>query len=80
VSAPQAGLISKVEVAWVSNCQGQVLAQIQSPDLLGLQREVLNADTTLNLAQAKLNRDQTLLTKHHFQNRWQETKAILTAP
>jgi cobalt-zinc-cadmium efflux system membrane fusion protein len=62
VSAAQAGLISKVEVALgVGIKRGQTLAQIQSPSLLALQRGVLDAASLLHLAQTKLNRDKTLL-------------------
>jgi len=62
VSAAQAGLVSKVEVAiGVKIGKGQVLARLQSPSLLSLQRGVLDAATGFNLAKAKLNRDTTLL-------------------
>jgi cobalt-zinc-cadmium efflux system membrane fusion protein len=62
VSAAQAGLVNKVEVAiGVNIAKGQVLAQIQSPSLLTLQRGVLDAVTGYNLAKSKLNRDTTLL-------------------
>lgn len=76
-SAAQTGLISKVDVAiGVRVKAGQVLAQIQSPDLLGLQRELLDAMTTFNLNQAKFQRDQTLLQEGIISTvRWQETKA-----
>ena len=77
VSAPQAGFLSKVEVALgVKIAKGQVLAQIRSPDLLALQRGVLDAATAFNLAQAKLNRDKTLLAEGIIaQMRYQETKS-----
>lgn len=88
VSATQAGVVSKVEVALgVKIRLGQVLAQMQSPNLLLLQREVLDAATRLNLAQSKLNRDTTLLQEGIIAKlRWQEThsefeqaQALLTA-
>ena len=62
VSASQAGLISRVDVAMgMKITKSQVLAQLQSPSLLSLQRDVLDAVTGYNLAQSKLNRDTTLL-------------------
>ncbi len=77
VSAPQAGLISKVEVAiGVKVAKGQVLAQIQSPGLLALQRDVLDAATSFDLAQSKLNRDKTLLEEGIIATmRYQETES-----
>jgi cobalt-zinc-cadmium efflux system membrane fusion protein len=77
VSAPQAGLVTKVEVALgVKIAKGQVLAQIQSPGLLNLQRGVLDADTGYQLAKAKLNRDTTLLEEGIIARmRFQETQS-----
>lgn len=77
VSAAQAGLISKVEVpAGVKVKTGEALAQIQSPALLGLERGVLDAMTGFNLAQARLNRDKTLLDEGVISKmRFQETKS-----
>ncbi len=77
VSAPQAGVVSKVEVAMgVKIAKGQVLAQIQSPSLLSLQRDVLDAATGFNLAQAKLNRDKTLMGEGIIAKmRYQETQS-----
>ena len=77
VSATQAGLISKIEVALgVKVKTGAVLAQIQSPELLGLQRAVLNAATDVNLSRSKLHRDHTLLQEGIIsQMRYQETES-----
>jgi cobalt-zinc-cadmium efflux system membrane fusion protein len=77
VSATQAGLIIKVEVPiGVKVKAGQVLAQIQSPALLGLEREVLDAMTGFNLARAKLTRDRTLLDEGIIARmRYQETQS-----
>jgi cobalt-zinc-cadmium efflux system membrane fusion protein len=77
VSAAQAGLISRVEVSMGMNiAKSQVLAQIQSPSLLGLQRDVLDAVTGFNLAQSKLNRDTTLLEEGIIARmRYQETRS-----
>ena len=75
VSAAQGGLVSRIEVAiGVTVSKGQVLAQIESPSLVGLQRAYVDAVNTLNLIQSKLNRDQTLLQEGIIsQMRWQET-------
>ncbi|MDD5037609.1 MAG: efflux RND transporter periplasmic adaptor subunit, partial [Methylococcaceae bacterium] len=75
VSASQAGLVSKVSVSLgVKIAKGQVLAQIQSPGLLSLQKGVLDAVSGFNLAQAKLNRDKTLLEEGIIARiRYQET-------
>ena len=77
VSAAQAGLVSRVDAALgVKIRQGQVLARLQSPSLLSLQRGVLDAATGFNLAQAKLNRDTTLLQEGIIaQMRFQETQS-----
>lgn len=77
VSAAQAGLVQQVDVAiGVKIRQGQVLARIQSPGLLALQRDVLDADTNYTLAKAKLNRDTTLLKEGIIsQMRFQETQS-----
>lgn len=78
VSAPQAGVINRIDVALGSNVrQGQIVAEMQSPDLLTLQRGLLNAMTEYNLAQTKLNRDQKLLDEGIISNlRLQETRSI----
>jgi cobalt-zinc-cadmium efflux system membrane fusion protein len=78
VSAPQAGVISRIDVALGSNVtQGQIVAEMQSPELLTLQRGLLNAMTEYNLAQTKLHRDQTLLDEGIISNlRLEETRSI----
>jgi cobalt-zinc-cadmium efflux system membrane fusion protein len=64
VSASQTGVISHVGVPLgVQVAKGQVLAQIRSADLLAAQRELLDAATRFNLAEAKLKRDRTLLSE-----------------
>ena len=77
VSPAQAGLISRIEVAMgMKIAKAQVLAEIQSPSLLGLQRDVLDAVTGFNLAQSKLNRDTTLLQEGIIARmRYQETRS-----
>jgi cobalt-zinc-cadmium efflux system membrane fusion protein len=55
---------------------GQVLAEMQSPSLLGQQRDLLNAATEFQLAERQLQRDQTLLSEGIISRiRWQETKS-----
>lgn len=77
VSASQAGLVSRVNVSLgMSIAKGQVLAEMQSPNLLALQRGVLDAATSFNLARAKLNRDKTLLAEGIIAKmRFQETQS-----
>jgi len=77
VSAPQPGFVGKVEVALGVNLKrGQVLAQIRSPELVALQRNVLDAANTVHLAEAKLQRDRTLLAEGIIASiRYQETKS-----
>jgi cobalt-zinc-cadmium efflux system membrane fusion protein len=77
VSAPQAGVIGNVAVPLgVKVKQGEMLARIQSPDLLALQRELLDAASEFNLAEARLRRDETLLKEGIISRlRWQETKS-----
>jgi cobalt-zinc-cadmium efflux system membrane fusion protein len=78
VSAPQAGVITRINVALGATVsRGQVVAELQSPDWLALQRSLLNALTEFNLAQAKLHRDQKLLEEGVISRlRWQETRSL----
>ena len=62
VSAPQAGLVSQVTVAAGEKVRkGQRLAQINSPELLVLQRDMLADYSELQLANGRLKRDRRLL-------------------
>jgi len=62
VSAPQSGLIDQLHVAAGQTVkQGQVIAHLISPDLLGLQRDYLQALTQEKLAAKALVRDSELL-------------------
>ncbi|MGR9116163.1 MAG: efflux RND transporter periplasmic adaptor subunit [Gammaproteobacteria bacterium] len=62
VSAAQAGLVSKLNVAIGDRVeQAQVLAVIHSPDLLALQRQYLKAVSEQQLAGAVYRRDKKLL-------------------
>lgn len=77
VSAAQGGLITKVEVALgVKVGNGQILALIESPALVGLQRGFLDAVNAHDLARAKLSRDKALLQEGIISTmRWQETRS-----
>jgi cobalt-zinc-cadmium efflux system membrane fusion protein len=75
VSATQAGYIEKQNVAIGDKVvDGQILAQLNSPDLLTLQREYLKADSALQLASAIYQREKKLLDEGIIPDRrWQET-------
>ncbi len=77
VSASQAGVIDKLNVAIGDKVvKGQVLAQLNSPDLLTLQREYLKADTAQHTALINFNRDRKLLDEGVIaERRWQETSS-----
>jgi len=62
VSAAQAGLISKLNVTIGDSVEkDQVLAHINSPNLLSLQRQLLKANSEKHLAWAGYQRDKKLL-------------------
>ena len=62
IGALQGGLVEALMVAEGDNVkQGQMLARIQSPGLLELQRDLLQTLTQLNLARSTLDRDKQLL-------------------
>jgi cobalt-zinc-cadmium efflux system membrane fusion protein len=73
ISASQAGLISKLNVAIGEQVkQGQILAYIKSPELLTLQRLFLKANSNRRLAKAGFGRDNKLLDEGVISNRrWQ---------
>lgn len=77
VSAPQAGLVSKVNVSLGARVRsGEILAELQSPDLVAQQRDLLNSYTEYELAEKQIQRDQTLLSEGIISRlRWQETKS-----
>jgi multidrug efflux pump subunit AcrA (membrane-fusion protein) len=61
VSAPRGGLVTVLTAAESDEVQaGQTLAHIESPGLVGLQRELLQAITQLRLAQAEQDRNEQL--------------------
>ncbi len=77
VSATQAGFIEKLDAAIGDKVvKGQVLAQLNSPDLLTLQQAYLKAANTLQLVSAIYNRDKKLLEEGVISDRrWQETSS-----
>ncbi len=81
VSAAQAGFIEKLDAAIGDNvAKGQVLAQLNSPDLLTLQQAYLKASNALQLAGAIYQRDKKLLEEGVISDRrWQETSSQYTS-
>lgn len=77
VSATQAGFIEKLDAAIGDKVvKGQVLAQLNSPDLLTLQQAYLKAENTLQLVSAIYRRDKKLLAEGVISDRrWQETSS-----
>jgi multidrug efflux pump subunit AcrA (membrane-fusion protein) len=61
VSAPSGGLVTALHASLGDETgEGEVLAEIQSPGLIALQREFLQALTEMRLASADLKRDRQL--------------------
>jgi cobalt-zinc-cadmium efflux system membrane fusion protein len=77
VSTSQGGVVEKLNAAVGDKvAKGQILAQLNSPDLLTLQREYLKADSALQLASAIYQRDKKLLQEGVIADRrWQETSS-----
>jgi len=76
VSAAQAGLISKLNVTIGDSVEkDQVLAHINSPELLSLQRQLLKAKSEKHLAWIGYQRDKKLLQEGVISDRrWQESR------
>lgn len=81
LSAPQPGLLSQLTVNIGDSVKkGQILAQINSPELVGLQQQFLTARSELNLVALEQRRDKKLLQEGVIaQRRWQETQAQYNA-
>ena len=75
-AASQTGLITKLNVAIGDKVKkGEVLAQLNSSDLLTLQREYLKACSVLQLASDTYQRDKKLMEEGVIADRrWQETR------
>jgi cobalt-zinc-cadmium efflux system membrane fusion protein len=80
VSAAQAGLVSKLNVAIGDRVEkGQVLAIINSPDLLALQRQYLKAVSEQQLADTVYRRDKKLLAEGVISSsRFEQTRSRYT--
>lgn len=78
VSAAQAGFIEKLDAAIGDNVvKGQLLAQLNSPELLMLQQDYLKADNQLQLMLAIYQRDKKLLQEGVISDRrYQETSSL----
>jgi len=78
VSASQAGLITQFNAALGDTVKkGQVLAQLNSPDLLSMQRLYLKAVSEMQLSDLSYQRDQKLAAEGVIaERRWQETSSL----
>jgi len=78
VSASQAGLITKLNAALGDTVKkGQVLALLNSPDLLSMQRLYLKAVSEMQLSAFSYQRDQKLAAEGVIaERRWQETSSL----
>ncbi len=76
VSATQAGLISKLNAAIGDEVKkNQILALIESPELLSLQRQYLKAHNEKKLAWTSYNRNEKLVQEGVISDRrWQESR------
>jgi cobalt-zinc-cadmium efflux system membrane fusion protein len=81
VSASQAGLITKLNAAMGDHVKkGDVLAQLNSPDLLSMQRLYLKAVSEMQLGSLTFKRDKKLLADGVIaERRWQETQSQYNA-
>jgi len=81
VSASQAGLVTRLNAAIGDKAgQGEVLAELNSSDLLSMQRLYLKADSDLELGQFAYQRDKKLFEDGVIaERRWQETRSLHNA-
>jgi cobalt-zinc-cadmium efflux system membrane fusion protein len=81
VSASQAGLITKLNAALGDNVKkGEVIAQLNSPELLSMQRLYLKAVSEMQLGSLSYQRDKKLLEDGVIaERRWQETSSQYNA-
>ena len=81
VSASQAGLITRLNAAIGDKIrQGEVLAELNSSDLLSMQRLYLKAGSDLELGQFAYQRDKKLFEDGIIaERRWQETRSLHNA-
>lgn len=78
VSSPQPGLVTQLLVNIGDRVEkGQLLAQLNSPELVALQQQYLTASSELNLSALEHGRDKKLLQEGVIaERRWQETQAV----
>lgn len=78
VSALQPGLLTQMLVNIGDKVKkGQLLAQLNSPELVGFQQQFLTASNEFNLSAKEYNRDKSLLQEGVIADRrWQETQAL----
>jgi len=81
VSASQAGLITQLHASIGDQIRkGEVLAELNSPDLLSMQRLYLKAENELQLGSLSNQRDKKLFEEGVIaERRWQETHSQYTA-
>lgn len=81
VSASQAGLITQLNAAIGDAVkQGEVLAELNSSELLSMQRLYLKAESDLELVRFSYQRDRKLFDDGAIsERRWQETRALFNA-
>ncbi|MGR8981028.1 MAG: efflux RND transporter periplasmic adaptor subunit [Gammaproteobacteria bacterium] len=77
VTASQSGLITKLNASIGDHVkQGDVLAELNSPDLLSLQRQYLKAESELQMGLLTYRRDKKLFEEGVIsERRWQETQS-----
>jgi RND family efflux transporter, MFP subunit len=77
VSSSQSGLITQLNASIGDTVKkGEVLAELNSPDLLTLQREYLKAENALHLGSLFFRRDKKLFEEGVIpERRWQETSS-----
>lgn len=78
LSTSQPGLLTRLSANIGDKVEkGQIVAQIQSPELVALQQQFLTAQSELNLVGLELKRDKKLLEEGVIaERRWQETQAM----
>ncbi len=81
VSATQAGWVRTVRVAAGDSVKkGQVVAELDSPELLSLQQRYLHANSALQVQQLAYERDKKLFAEGIIaQRRWQESRSLYQA-
>jgi len=81
ISSTQPGLVVQLLANIGDKVEkGQILARINSPELVTLQREFLTAGSELNLSELEYRRDKNLLEEGVIADRrWQETQTLFSS-